>query len=721
MLLLSMNGKEIRRAGIAGRYRGDIIVKRRYICVSFLLLLAVITALLSVPSGIAEEAEKNNSTAYTFDGSTGFAQISCSTSMLYKGREAVFTVLTDGQQQYTFRFVLSGGDLDENYSGLNENNWSLDVIREETNSTGEFRFTPVLSSGIYRLDVHVTGVNGYDHCITDYYTGGDPEDIDDPSTLTGKVAEIVAECRAMNYDNDYDIALFMHDWLINNADYDYYELENMADGVLLRGKGMCVSYSCAYHILMNEMGIPCYTVNGYGKNLKHAWNMICLDGVWGYVDCTWDDPGEMLPGGEEKTRKYFYVSDSEMAEDHTWKEENYPVCPEKTGICEREGHLFEDREGKAATCREQGWDAYRVCVRCGLSDFTQFIPAKGHTFADHVCIDCGMSDTKTDEGDLCGLHWDLSRSGVLTISGTGDIRMPEGISGYSKKDNKALYPWSSYSAQINRVVISSGITGIGSYAFYELNDVTGVSIPDTVTYIGADAFDGCSGLTEITIPDSVAEIGEGAFAFCSSMRSAVLPSGLKSIPGSAFIFCRQLNCITFPSGLTSIGESAFNSCGFESITIPDGVTAIGGWAFDACSQLQDITLPVSLKEIGRYAFIFTDLYDVYYQGSAADRESINGIGDSMDLLYADWHYNTPVYGDMSMLFLPYYVTDVDAEALAGTGAQIIIIPPFCRRVAEDAFDGCPDLVYIVNRSHAVITAPQGVTVIDESFTDGAGE
>ena len=52
------------------------------------------------------------------------------------------------------------------------------------------------------------------------------------------------------------------------------------------------------------------------------------------------------------------------------------------------------------------------------------------------------------------------------------------------------------------LVIPSGVTSIGGYAFYGCSGVTSVEIPSSVTSIDNYAFSGCSGLTSVTFGDT---------------------------------------------------------------------------------------------------------------------------------------------------------------------------------------------------------------------------
>lgn len=140
------------------------------------------------------------------------------------------------------------------------------------------------------------------------------------TTVEEKVEQLAQECIAAGAESDYEIALWMHDWLIYNANYDYTFTEYEADGVLLKGTGVCQSYALAYELLLERMGIESEMLAS--DAMDHAWNLVCIDGVWCHVDCTWDDPNE---GGYE-CHDYFGINDALMARDHEWDRSAYRAC-----------------------------------------------------------------------------------------------------------------------------------------------------------------------------------------------------------------------------------------------------------------------------------------------------------------------------------------------------------------------------------------------------------
>ena len=88
-------------------------------------------------------------------------------------------------------------------------------------------------------------------------------------------------------------------------------------------------------------------------------------------------------------------------------------------------------------------------------------------------------DYSGDFGPNNKFHWDLNdETFVLTISiksGTG--AMPD-------YDNRFDTPWNFYQDYIKEVVIQSGITSVGSYAFFRCKEITKVTLPQGVKTIG---------------------------------------------------------------------------------------------------------------------------------------------------------------------------------------------------------------------------------------------
>lgn len=117
----------------------------------------------------------------------------------------------------------------------------------------------------------------------------------------------------------------IHDYLVYNANYvnngDYKSAESWAysaEGVLVRKEGVCESYAVAFYMLAKIAGLDCHYVVGAVEtsDADHAWNRVKVDGVWYYIDCTWDDP---VGGGAEN---YQYFLSKSIWKDHVVERED---------------------------------------------------------------------------------------------------------------------------------------------------------------------------------------------------------------------------------------------------------------------------------------------------------------------------------------------------------------------------------------------------------------
>lgn len=177
----------------------------------------------------------------------------------------------------------------------------------------------------------------------------------------------------------------------------------------------------------------------------------------------------------------------------------------------------------------------------------------------------------------CGdsIEWSLD-NGILTITGTGEM--------YDYNFNNRS-PWMSFFTEINKIVISEGVTTIGDFAFNNCEMITEISIPTSVVSIGNSALDGCLKLKEIILPDNLTHIGESAFGSCFSLKELSIPSGVKEIKQSTFIACQNLEELYISNGTESIAANAFYDCFKLKITLPASISYIAPSAFDPAPKL----------------------------------------------------------------------------------------------------------------------------------------
>ena len=190
--------------------------------------------------------------------------------------------------------------------------WPNEGIAITPDAEGTFRFT-FAEVRPYKIEVSYVQ-NGVSGSFYEIVKSMDPSD-----TLGIKIAEVARLCRQSGAQSNYDIALWLHDYLTHHAYYDHSRTEYGPDGVLLKGYGVCDSYSRAYQMLLDEFGIPNHRQSGTSRGERHAWNVIMVNGKWYNVDVTWDDPGtDTVPVSGREHHEYFAIPDSMLGTDHDY-------------------------------------------------------------------------------------------------------------------------------------------------------------------------------------------------------------------------------------------------------------------------------------------------------------------------------------------------------------------------------------------------------------------
>lgn len=345
---------------------------------------------------------------------------------------------------------------------------------------------------------------------------------------------------------------------------------------------------------------------------------------------------------------------------------------------------------------------------------------------DAILSSFATAATSGDFGENNCLHWNVSITGKLTISGTGampNFDFPHGN----------LAPWWNYDALgvitkigIKSVDIKDGVTNVGDYALFLLPDATQITLPDSVTSIGRYGIAMCSkltgmsipkgvteigdfglagdGLTAVTLPDGLQSLGRGAFDTCTSLTNTTLPAAITAVPGKcfadctkllnvkyagtvtaigdlAFEGCKSLTAAPIPETVTEIGASAFTGCtALTDVTIPAGVTAIPDGCFQGCIALKDMKLPGTVTSVGLNAFTgCTALGDVRCYGAPPTVEPGNSEAHSFEPAIVTIHYNPAMNWTLEAdgTWQGYKVSSKGACLHTGYGTHENTVPATC--------------------------------------------
>ncbi len=180
--------------------------------------------------------------------------------------------------------------------------------------------------------------------------------------LNARLDPLVAAAKV--FSDDYDRALFMHDFIINTTVYDDSDSGPTHDALsaLLYGRAVCSGYAAAYQLALKRLGIECFYVTGtpVDSGELHAWNIAFLNGVYTAVDLTYDDPVFSQSDLSAVSHGYFCLSDADIAAERSTDSSLYPY-PECAQIDYYSSRgLYAD---DAATLGAAGGELYTALTR----------------------------------------------------------------------------------------------------------------------------------------------------------------------------------------------------------------------------------------------------------------------------------------------------------------------------------------------------------------------
>ena len=183
----------------------------------------------------------------------------------------------------------------------------------------DYTFT-MMATGTYNFRFHVMDTKaGVTYLRTNTYI-----QVSSPNypSVNSIVQNAVTRCNSETNGSDYSKALWLHDWLLEQLDYDNSLKWSSAESALTRSSGTCQAYERAYAKLLSAAGIEnAETRDTYDG---HTWKAMKLDGKWYQVDCTWDDSSENYYNFN-RTHLYFALSDELMAIAHQGHNKIYTV------------------------------------------------------------------------------------------------------------------------------------------------------------------------------------------------------------------------------------------------------------------------------------------------------------------------------------------------------------------------------------------------------------
>ena len=281
------------------------------------------------------------------------------------GQPTIFHVsATGGSGNYKFRMDAPS------YSDPNQ--WAFESVADP--SRGEWiNYTSECASSDYTFTMTATGTYNFRFYVMDkaanlYYLRVNfniSVSDDKYPSVDSIVRSAVAECNSKTDGSEYAKALWLHDWLLEQLEYDKTLKWSSAESALTRELGTCQSYESAYAKLLTAAGIEnSETRDTYDG---HTWNAMKLDGQWYQTDCTWDDSSDNWYSFDQR-HLYFGLTDELMAIAHPGHSKIYTTDTYATRSTSLADNYFV-RTGDAAKWAKAYSDRIQKNLDAGKTEF----------------------------------------------------------------------------------------------------------------------------------------------------------------------------------------------------------------------------------------------------------------------------------------------------------------------------------------------------------------
>lgn len=234
------------------------------------------------------------------------------------------------------------------------------------------------------------GIKYSDGGYKGYYSGsgGYGDRRDRYQEATKKLDEVI---RSLNLDgkSDYDKFKAVTNWIVSNVRYDEdneTKYQHDLTGAVLDGLAVCDGYAGTFYYMANAVGLNALFEDGItnSNRIRHAWNLVEIDGTYYYTDPTNayfkedGEPGkELLPG--QKYLFSLYTPDDTTIED-TYKNISEDDYLKEHSVC-KGNHNLRENGGKSAQCTTPATIHYE-CTNPGcLYEYdVESSPALGHAW-----------------------------------------------------------------------------------------------------------------------------------------------------------------------------------------------------------------------------------------------------------------------------------------------------------------------------------------------------
>lgn len=431
----------------------------------------------------------------------------------------------------------------------------------------------------------------------------------------------------------------------------------------------------------------------------------------------------------------------EVTNNDTVNDENYYEDSYADEVYEDDAHVEEGDSLEYDSDVSQDMDGGKEATNTSMDESNSDLPES----SDFINKDMDAPEDGFQDSDLAeivdsgtvgnNLSWELDSEGNLTISGSGNMYDYTGSNSpfYNRKDIKSLilstgitkigsrafYNCTEMNSVINR---SEALNTIGTYAFYGCSKLEGFhDLSESSNYsVGTYAFYGCSSLTEFPF-EKIGVLESYTFSRCG-FTDLVLPGSITKIYEASFKDCYKLTNVYLCKGIAYVqgGEkyqstyngqvvngvrmSPFNGCSSVKVLFCGEENKPGSWGseWNRISQggynSSGYSVPVNYG---------ASLEDYQFGCKNIDNEKSVIVPTGVTKLYGKFRDNTTI----ESITLPESYTTIESYAFYGcSNLKEVLLPESLSKIDGYAFYNCTSLVSF--------NIPNGVTTIGDAAFSG---
>jgi hypothetical protein len=156
------------------------------------------------------------------------------------------------------------------------------------------------------------------------------------------------------------------------------------------------------------------------------------------------------------------------------------------------------------------------------------------------------------------------------------------------------------------------VTNSGTRTFSDCANLVSAKISTNLTTVGDFLFWNCFKLRDVNIPPRAIVIGWGAYGNGLAITNVVIPDAVETIGGYAFN-ASAITTLKMGASVTNIGQQAFLGCRYitSSVTMPKTLLYIGDYGFSVCFRVPAIFFEGDAPALGNSA-LWDDLAATAY-------------------------------------------------------------------------------------------------------------